>query len=1009
MTNYTFDENQYELALIELFQQKLGYKYICGYDIERDKKEPLLLDKVFDSLVRINKGCSRQAINEAIKKVKSFPSSHTISNNEIFNNYLQNGVEVTTFESGKEKHHIVNLVDFNNVDNNEFLVVNQYTVVDNATKRPDVVVFINGFPLVDIELKSCSREETDVSEAYLQIRNRILDIPNFYNYNAFCIISDMTHTKFGTITSNEDRYMEWKTISGNYEETQLADFQTLYLGVFDKKRLLEILKNFVMFVSGDKGKFKVISGYHQYFAVNKAVDATLRATNTDGKAGIVWHTQGSGKSYSMVFFVKLLIQAINNATIVVLTDRNDLDSQLFETFASCQDFIRQNPVQARDRDDLVDKLEGRLSSGIIFTTLQKFMESDKPLSNRRDIILMADEAHRSHYGLSEKVDKTTGEIKKGFGRIVREGLPNATFIGFTGTPVDDVDRSTREVFGDYIDIYDITQAVQDNATRPIFYESRVMKLDLDDAVLKRIDNEYEIMSDSADEYNIEKSKQDLGTLDEILGSDRTVTTLVADFLAHYEERQHLLTGKAMFVAYSRSIAMKIYNEIIRVDSSYQDKVKVVMTSSNKDPESWKAIIGTDANKKNLAKEFKDDESKMKIAIVVDMWLTGFDVPSLATMYVLKPMKGHNLMQAIARVNRVFKGKEGGLIVDYIGIAGALKSAMKKYTTRDYKNFGENDISTKALPEFMERLSICRDFMHGFDYSKFTTCGALMRAELIQNGINHILKLGEEKKEFLRQSLALHQSEYLCLSLLEYNIRLEAAFFEAVRVSIARIGLGGKLSLKDINDRVSELLKHAIRDGEVINVFDDEEIKFSIFDDLYIASLANMPQKNLAVELLARLLKDEVRAYERTNLVKSELFSDRLQRIMNMYINGQISNAEVLEELRNIASEMKQDRDKGSDLGLSQEEMAFYDALLKPQALKDFYINKNPELITIVKELTEMLNKNRTVDWTKKETARADMRSMVKRLLKKFKYPPEEILNATENVIKQCELFADNVE
>ena len=622
---------------------------------------------------------------------------------------------------------------------------------------------------------------------------------------------------------------------------------------------------------------------------------------------------------------------------------------------------------------------------------------------------MADEAHRSQYGLNEKIDQKTGKINVGYARIVRNSLPNATFIGFTGTPIDTKDKSTQEIFGSYIDIYDITQAVMDKATKPIYYESRVVKLSLDDKVLKQIDEAYAEMAPNAEEYQIEKSKKDLAKLEEILSTEKTISTLVKDIVTHYSDnRSQILSGKAMIVAYSRPIAIKIWQEIMAKYPQMKGKVKVVMTSDNNDPESWRKVDGVNQNKKDLEKEFKDDESNFKIAIVVDMWLTGFDLPSLHTMYVFKPMKDHNLMQAIARVNRVFKDKEGGLIVDYIGIAQALKKAMKQYTVRDQKNFAENDISKKALPLFQKKLSICREFMYGFDYSKFIKGTNLDRANLIVGGINHILRDEEDKKVFLKEALALHQAESLCMSLIDYETRLEAAFMESVRVAITRINQSRKLSLKEINERISELLRHTIKTSEVIDIFANSKLEFSIFDDKYLASLQRMKEKNVAVEILARLLNDELKLFERTNLVQSELFSEKVRRIMLAYNNGQINNIEVLDELIKLAQEIKEVEDSGQKLGLNKEEKAFYDALLKPQALKDYYEDKNEDLIAIVRELTDMLNKNKTIDWQKRETARADMRSLVKRLLKKYNYPPRERDEALQYVMAQCERWADNI-
>ena len=549
--------------------------------------------------------------------------------NAAFMDYLQNGIPVRYFAEGEERSSIVYLADYKNPDNNSFIIANQWTFIENSNKRPDVILFLNGLPVVLVELKSPSREETDVSEAYRQIRNYMQEIPSMFIYNAICVMSDQLTSKAGTITSGEDRFMEWKTKDGDYENTQFAQFDTFFEGMFKKERLLDIIKNFICFSNEGINSFKILAGYHQYFAVKKAIESTKHATVTDGKGGVFWHTQGSGKSLSMVFYAHLLQEALDSPTIVVMTDRNDLDDQLYGQFAKCKEFLRQEPIHAESRENLKSLLAGRQANGIIFTTMQKFEESHEALSERNNIIVMADEAHRGQYGLAETVDAKTGKIKIGTARIIRNTLPNATYIGFTGTPISSKDRSTREVFGDYIDIYDMTQAVEDGATRPVYYESRVIKLNLDEDTLRLIDSEYDIMAENADGEVVEKSKRELGKMEAVLGNDNTINSLVCDILDHYENnRENLLTGKAMIVAYSRPIAMKIYKRILELRPAWTEKVGVVMTSGNNDPEEWRKIIGNKHHKDELAKKFKDNNSTMKIAIVVDMWLTGFDVPSL---------------------------------------------------------------------------------------------------------------------------------------------------------------------------------------------------------------------------------------------------------------------------------------------------------------------------------------------------------------------------------------------
>ncbi|WP_142691845.1 type I restriction endonuclease subunit R [[Clostridium] innocuum] len=1013
-----YTEADYENSVIELFRNDLGYEYAYGPDIERDFYSPLYEDVLVESLYRLNRGVSDDAIQDAVFKLKNFENGELVQKNTVFMDFLQNGIPVRYFVGGEERSSIVYLVDYKNPDNNSFIVANQWTYIENSNKRPDIILFLNGLPVVLVELKSPSREETDASEAYRQLRNYMQEIPSMFIYNAICVMSDQLTSKAGTITSGEDRFMEWKTKDGNYENTQYAQFDTFFEGMFQKERLLDIIKNFICFSNEGINSFKILAGYHQYFAVRKAIESTKHATVTDGKGGVFWHTQGSGKSLSMVFYAHLLQEALDSPTIVVLTDRNDLDDQLYGQFAKCKDFLRQEPVQAKSRENLKTLLAGRQANGIIFTTMQKFEESHEPLSERQNIIVMADEAHRGQYGLAEKIKITKNEdgedVAKrvvGTARIIRNSLPNATYIGFTGTPISSKDRSTREVFGDYIDIYDMTQAVEDGATRPVYYESRVIKLKLDEATLKLIDTEYDIMAANADDEVIEKSKRELGQMEAVLGNDNTINSLVGDILDHYENnRENLLTGKAMIVAYSRPIAMKIYKRILELRPAWTEKVAVVMTSGNNDPEEWRQIIGNKHHKDELAKKFKDNNSPLKIAIVVDMWLTGFDVPSLATMYVYKPMSGHNLMQAIARVNRVFRDKEGGLVVDYVGIATALKQAMNDYTSRDKKNYGDTDVAKVAYPKFLEKLSVCRDKFYGYDYSKFKSGTDLERAKTISGAVNFIMDREkiDEKDSFVKEALMLHQAWSLCSSLVDEDDRFEAAFFESIRVLVLRLantGVGKKISLPEMNARINELLKHSIKSDGVINLFSDIKEEFSLFDPKFLEEVANMKEKNLAVELLKKLIADQVSVYRRTNVVKSEKFSEIMQRSLNAYLNGMLTNEEVIEEMLKLAKQIATAQKEGDQLGLTADELAFYDALTRPQAIKDFY--ENEELIAITKELADTLRKNRTIDWQKKESARAKMRMLIKKLLKKHRYPPEGMDDAVQTVMTQCEMWADN--
>ena len=1006
-----FSEDTYEQALIELFQSLEGkpYRYEYGPDIERDYTNPVLDDVLRDSLVHINPKLPHPAIEDAIKKLHRIEGGSLYECNFKFTQMLQHGVEIQYTDSKHQvKTSIVNLIDYDHVDENDFLVVNQFTIHEHETKRPDIVVFVNGLPLVVIELKSPSREETDASEAYLQLRNYQKFIPSLFIYNAFNVMSDMALTKIGTVTAKEDRYMEWKQPTG-----EVADYDVAFKSVFAPKILLNLLKNYILFDVREGSYAKILAGYHQYYAVEKAAVKTEEAVKGDGKIGVFWHTQGSGKSLSMVFLAHHPKVQAMNPTIVVITDRNDLDEQLYGQFSRTIDFLRQRPVQCTSRnaenDDtsLKSMLKNRNSGGIIFTTMQKFDDWDGALSERQNIIVMTDEAHRGQYGMEEKID-TEGNVHIGAARKIRNSLPHASYIGFTGTPISDKDRDTREIFGDDIDVYDMTQAVKDGATRPVYYESRVIKLKLNSEVLAQIDEEYDkLRAEGASEVDLEENKKEMSHMDALLGNDATINDLVTDILSHYEDnRQYVCCGKAMIVAYSRPIAMKIYKRILELRPDWTEKVRVVMTSGNHDPEEWADIIGGKAYKKELAKKFKDENDPMKIAIVVDMWLTGFDVPSLATMYVYKPMKDHNLMQAIARVNRVFPEKAGGLIVDYVGIAAALKDAMKRYTKRDRENYGNNDIKEKAYSEFKEKLEICRDLLHGYDFSKFHNGSPVERAQLIKGAVNFMMapEKANDCKEFIKNASLLRQAVTLCRSLLVEGERFVVSFMESVRILILRLQNPGNITKKDINKRIIALIEQSVQSEGVVNLF-DEQTEFSLFDERFMEELKKMKERNLAAKLLEDLLRGRIRAMIRTNIITGELFSSKFTETLNRYVNGLITNEEVIQELLKIAQEMMDAEKQGNDLGLSNEEKAFYDALTRPRAVKDFY--SNDQLVALTKDLTDMLRRNRTIDWNRRESERANMRRLVKRLLKQYRYPPEGAEDAMNVVLKQCELWADN--
>ena len=1010
-----FTEDAYEQTLIALFRDELGYQYELGYYVERDIREPFHRADLEASLRRLNPGLPDDVLAEGMKAIATIDEGTLEQNNETFIKWMQEGMEVELKQDGEERTVLMRLIDFDRPERNLFKVVNQWRVEEYKSKRCDIVVMVNGLPLVVVELKSAVAEDATIDDAYLQIRNYQQSLPSLFTYNAFNVISDMSETRAGTITAKMERYMEWKTVDGNYESTLVADYRTFFLGMFQKQRFADILQNYICFEHKEGKICKILAAYHQYFAVGKAMARTKAAVEGNGKIGVFWHTQGSGKSFSMVFYAHQLIQRLPEVTIVVVTDRKDLDNQLFGQFSRCTGFLRQQPVNATSRSMLGELLAGRKSGGIIFTTIQKFEEGDTALSTRRNIIVMTDEAHRSQYG-DEHWDAQSQTMKKGFSQKMREALPNASFIGFTGTPISDRDRDTQEVFGSYIDVYDMSQAVDDEATRPIYYESRVVNLNLDEKTMKLLDEEFDHLSEEgATDEQIKKAKQEHSRLEVLLGEDATIDALVRDIIDHYEQnRAQLLTGKAMVVALTREIAIKIYRKMLELRPSWTEKVKVVMSGSNKDPEDWQKIIGNEAYKKELAAKFKKDDDPMKIAIVRDMWLTGFDVPSLATMYVYKPMSGHNLMQAIARVNRVFEAndgekKEGGLIVDYVGIAQALKAAMKQYTNRDQRRFGDPDIAKTALLKWREEMEICRDQMHGFSYEGFFEDNNTKRAAAITGGANFLSAPDkqEKKKDFMEHSALLHNATTLCRSLLDEHERAETCYMDALRVMLQKLSQKGKVSRHEINERIGQLLRQSVRSEGVINLFGDRQMEFSLFDEAFIKEIRNMKERNLAVELLTRLLREKIKKQQKTNVTQSDLFSDMLSQSLSRYLKGLLTNEEVIEELLRMAEQIKHSEEEGDKLGLTPEEKAFYDALSTPEGVRQAYTDE--QFVALTKELTEVLHRNRTIDWNRKESARAKMRVMVKRLLKKYKYPPEGAQAALDTVMRQCDHWADDDE
>ena len=1004
------NENTLEQAIISELQVK-GYGYVYGPDIDRDYHEVILEDCFRASILNINPGITQEIISEAYKEIKNLGLLRVEDLNASFHKYIVEGVPVSYQKDEENRTFTVKLIDFDNPSSNDFKVINQYTIIEYKNKRPDILVFINGIPMILFELKNMAKDNTTVEQAYMQVKNYQLDIPTLFNYNAFNVISDGIDTRIGTITSDYTRYMAWKSEDGEKPTENMTDFFTVALnGMFPKERLLDIIRNFIVFQDIQGKTIKILAGYHQYFAVRKAVESTRKALKENSrKVGVVWHTQGSGKSLSMVFYSGIVVSdpEFENPTIVVLTDRNDLDNQLFGTFnASSKLLLRQTPKQAESRDHLKELLKVK-AGGIVFTTIQKFEEGDDIINDRSNIIFMADEAHRSQYGMEAKLDRGTGEWKYGMAKHMRDALPNATFIGFTGTPIDMKDKSTTEVFGKYIDIYDMTQAVDDGATVPIYYENRTPKLKLNEDMLKQIDKEYAELAGESTEIEIEKSKTDLSSIEAIVGSPDRLNMLADDIIAHYEDRQYVLTGKAMIVCMTRRIAINLYKTLLAKRPEWDKKIKVVLTSSNQDPEDWHEIIGNKAYRDSLMIEFKDISSDFKIAIVVDMWLTGFDVPSMATMYIDKPMKGHTLMQAIARVNRVYKDKEAGLIVDYIGMAAELKAALKQYTKRDQDKVPDLGIAYSIA---MAKLEVMRDMFYGFNYNSFFGESDMQRLKVIADGVEFALGFEEdESKEYIKEATALSQAETLCRSLMDDHVKKEIEFFKCVKAGLCKVGGKGKITSNEINARIMKMLGQAIEQDGVVNIFEQSGQKnpeISLLSDEYMAQVRRMKHKNIAAEMLRSLLEDNVRIFARTGVVKAQLFSEKMQDVLKRYNNRMITSAEVIEELLNLSKEMIEAYSAGEEKGLSPEELAFYDALVAdPEVLRNM---EDSILVEMAHELTVLIQKSRTVDWDKKQSARAYMRTQIKHLLRKYKYPPEQAKNAIETVIKQAELMSMNI-
>ncbi len=1002
-----FDENSLELATIDLLREQ-GYDYIAGEEISRDYHDVILEDRLFSALQRINPSLQDSTIQEAVRQVKNLSQNNVVRNNKEFTRFLHGGVPVSEYHSEKGTVNTsVYLVDLNNPDNNDFLAVNQFTIIEHSEKRPDLIIFINGLPLVVMELKSMVREEVSLGDAYRQLKNYMsTHIPSLFYYNQFLVISDGATAKAGTITCNYQRFNEWKKTGIAEQVINHNTHEPLIRGMLNKKTLLDLIQNFILF----QDDAKILPAYHQYYGVKKAIDQTL--ATTDGRAGIIWHTQGSGKSFSMVFYTGNMITKLNNPTVIVVTDRNDLDNQLFETFAKCQDFLRQKPVRIESRKDLVEKLEDKQAGGIIFTTLQKFEEETGFLSDRKDILVIADEAHRSHYGIGGKIkidqDTLTAERKYGTAKYLHDAFPNATYIGFTGTPVEAKDHSTTSVFGEIIDVYDMTQSIEDGATVPLYYEGRMAKVGLNAQILKQIDEYYELLEseDLADDEQIRRSKTMMTNISQIIEDPSRLEMIARDILKHYDTRKSMTANKAMIVAYSRNAGYALYQKILELRPELGENVKIIMTPSNNDPEDMALAIGSSSQKAEREKEFKDPDSKFTIAIVRDMWLTGFDVPCLGTMYVDKPMKAHNLMQAIARVNRVYKDKTGGLIVDYIGLKQWLLDALKTYTQRDQGKIVDNEETLNVL---RDKLEVMHNIFHGFDYSGFQTADNKEKYQLINEGANFILETEERTKRFQKCSRDIKNLYSITSGLLNDNDKAEVLYIIAVKSFINKLTQPeGKLDIGQINKDVAEMLQQAIIDDELIQVGEIKHGKnLSLLNDQILQKLANMEQKNIAAEILKKVLKSSIKQVATSNVVLAEKFSERFEKITKLY-NDRTSVADierVLEQLIELQQDINKETARGNKYDLTDDEKAFFDALGNDPEVRE--LMKDEVLVQIAKDLLVVLNANMTIDWDRKLSTQAKMRIEIRKLLKKYDYPPKKSQQAVDTVIRQAELKCRN--
>ena len=1017
----TIYESDIEEAALEWFTE-LGYTILHGPDIAPDTpnaerssyNEVILTRRLQEAVARLNPEIPTDAQEEAIRKILNPDSPALVQNNRAFHQMLVDGIEVEYRQSdGTIRGDRVRLIDFDTPKNNNWLAVNQFTVIETSERRPDIVLFINGLPLAVLELKNPTDEKATILTAFRQIQTYKREIPTLFTYNEALVVSDGLEARIGSLTADTEWFLPWRTIEGEDEalSTEL-ELEVLIKGAFEKHRFLRYLKHFIVFEETEGGTIaKKIAGYHQFHAVKTAVDTTVQASSLEGdkQCGVVWHTQGSGKSLTMAFYAGSIIQhpQMENPTLVVITDTNDLDDQLFGTFARCHQLLRQKPAQAKSRRHLRELLKVA-SGGVVFTTVQKFFPEGEEtrfpqLSDRRNIVLIADEAHRSQYGFID-----------GFARHMRDALPNASFIGFTGTPIELTDRNTLAVFGDYISIYDIQRAVQDKATVPIYYESRLAEIELDENERPHIDPEFEEVTESEEVTQKERLKTKWAQLEKLMGTEKRLGLIADDIIAHFEERLETMDGKGMIVCMSRRICVDLYNAIVKRRPDWHDNddkkdvIKVIMTGSASDDASWQPHIRNKARREQMATRFKSANDPFKLVIVRDMWLTGFDAPSLHTMYVDKPMRGHGLMQAIARVNRVYADKPGGLIVDYIGLAYHLKQALQNYT----QSGGKGDATlnkAEAVAVMLEKYEICCGLFHGFEWSPWIAGNRTDRLRLLPAAQEHILAQKDGKARLLEVVTALSKAFALAVPHEKTTeIRDDVAFFQAVRGILAKPSATEEAQSETTEQAIKQLVSKSVASEGVIDIFTAaglEKPDVSILSDEFLAEVRDVPHKNVAVELLERLLGDEIKTRSQKNVVQSRSFAEMLERSIRAYRNRAIEASEVIEKLIEIAKEMRQAQKRGDDLGLSDEELAFYDALeTNDSAVK---VLGDETLRTIAIELVETVRRNVSIDWTIKESVRAKIRAMVKRILRKHGYPPDKQEKAAETVLEQAEVLCND--